>query len=346
MQDEYGGLDVLKVAEVPVPQPGPGEVLVKVRAASINEWDQGLMRGTPLVNRTSGLRRPRRRTLGSDIAGVVEAVGGSVTRFRPGDAVFGDLSGCGFGAFAQYACAPESALTAKPGFLTFEQAAAVPQAGGLAMAGLEKGGPLRPGQRVLVNGGGGGVGTFAIQIAKASGVEVTGVDGPGKLDVMRELGADRVIDFTSEDFTRSGEQYDLILDVVCRRSVARLPARAAPGRHVWRRRWEHRAAGRGGRAGPGPATVRRPARQPGDVPGQPTRRDGQVGSPDGRGLGEAGDRSGVPTGRGSRRHGPLPQRIVRRQDRHHDVKQTPDVRKRSVVRGLVPSRAWPTAAGP
>ena len=321
MQDEYGGLEVLKVAEVPVPHPGPGEVLVRVHAASINEWDQGLMRGTPIVNRTSGLRRPRRRTLGSDIAGVVEAVGGSVTRFRPGDAVFGDLSGCGFGAFAQYACAPESALTAKPGFLTFEQAAAVPQAGGLAVAGLEKGGPLRPGQRLLMNGGGGGVGTFAIQIAKASGVEVTGVDGPGKLDVMRELGADHVIDFTAEDFTRSGEQYDLILDVVCRRSVADYRRALRPGRHVWRHRWEHRAAGRGGRAGAGPAAVRRPAGQPGDVPGQPTRGDGQVGSPDGPGLGEAGDRSGVPPGRGSRRHGPLPQRSVRRQDRHHDVRR-------------------------
>jgi NADPH:quinone reductase-like Zn-dependent oxidoreductase len=220
VQEEYGGLEVVKVAEVPVPQPGPGEVLVKVHAASINEWDQGLMRGTPLVNRTSGLRRPGRRILGSDVAGVVEAVGSSVTRFRHGDAVFGDLSGCGFGAFAQYACAAESALTAMPGFLTFEEAAAVPQAGGLAVAGLEKGGPLRLGQRILMNGGGGGVGTFAIQIAKASGGEVTGVDGPGKLDVMRELGADHVIDFTAEDFTRSGEQYDLILDVVCRRSVA------------------------------------------------------------------------------------------------------------------------------
>lgn len=229
VQDEYGGLEVLQVAEVPVPHPGPGEVLVKVHAASVNEWDQGLMRGTPVVNRTSGLRRPRRRTLGSDIAGVVEAVGSSVSRFRPGDAVFGDLSGCGFGAFAQYACAAESALTVKPGFLTFEQAAAIPQAGGLAIAGLDSGGPLHPGQRVLMNGGGGGVGTFAIQIAKASGCEVSGVDGPGKLDVMRELGADRVIDFTGEDFTRSGEQYDLILDVVCRRSVADYRRALRPG---------------------------------------------------------------------------------------------------------------------
>ncbi len=229
VQEEYGGLEVLKIAELPVPTPGPDQVLVRVRAASINEWDQGLMRGTPIVNRTSGLRRPRRRTLGSDIAGVVEAVGSSVTRFGTGDAVFGDLSGCGFGAFAEYACAPESALTAKPGFLTFEEAAAVPQAGGLAIAGLDKGGPLRAGQRVLMNGGGGGVGTFAIQIAKASGVEVTGVDSPGKLGVMRELGADHVIDFTAEDFTRTGKEYDLILDVVCRRSVADYRRALRPG---------------------------------------------------------------------------------------------------------------------
>ncbi len=229
VQDEYGGLEVLRVAEDPTPQPGKGEALVKVHAASLNEWDQGLMRGTPIVNRASGLRRPRHRTLGSDMAGVVELVGGSVTRFRPGDAVFADLSGCGFGAFAQYARVPESALTAKPDFLTFEEAAAVPQAGGLAVAGLERGGQLRPGRRLLMNGGGGGVGTFAIQIAKASGVEVTGVDGPVKLDVMRELGADRVIDFTAEDFTRNGEQYDLILDVVCRRSVADYRRALRPG---------------------------------------------------------------------------------------------------------------------
>jgi NADPH:quinone reductase-like Zn-dependent oxidoreductase len=229
VQEWYGGPEVLEIAEVPVPQPGAREVLVEVRSASINEWDQGLLRGTPIVNRTGGLRRPRRRTLGSDLAGVVRAVGGSVTRFRPGDAVFGDLSGCGFGAFAQFARAAESALTPKPEFLTFEQAAAVPQAGGLALAGLAKGGPLRPGQRFLMNGGGGGVGTFAIQIAKASGVEVTGVDGPGKLDVMLQLGADHVIDFNAQDFTRAGEQYDLIVDVVCRRSVADYRRALRPG---------------------------------------------------------------------------------------------------------------------
>lgn len=218
VHDEYGGPEVLRVDELPIPQPGPDEVLVRVRAASINEWDAGLMAGTPLANRTSGLRRPARRTLGSDVAGVVEAVGASVAGLRPGDEVFGDLSGCGFGAFAEYACAPESALAPKPDFLSWEQAAAVPQAGGLAIAGLRKGGPPA-GTHVLMNGGGGGVGTFAIQIAKALGAEVTGVDGPGKLDAMLELGADHVLDYTRTDFTDRGEQYDLILDVVCQRSV-------------------------------------------------------------------------------------------------------------------------------
>ena len=218
VHDEYGGPEVLRIDELPIPQPGPDEVLVRVRAASINEWDAGLMAGTPLANRTSGLRRPARRTLGCDVAGVVEAIGPSVAGLRPGDAVFGDLSGCGFGAFAEYACVPESALAPKPDFLSWEQAATVPQAGGLAIAGLRKGGPPA-GTHVLMNGGGGGVGTFAIQVAKALGAQVTGVDGPGKLDAMRQLGADDVLDCTSTDFTDQGEQYDLIVDVVCQRSV-------------------------------------------------------------------------------------------------------------------------------
>lgn len=229
VQDAYGGPEVLKVVDVPIPEPGPGDVLVRVHAASINEWDNGLMRGVPPINRIGGPRRTRRRVLGSDIAGVVEAVGPSVTGFRPGDEVFGDLSGSGFGAFAEYARAPESALTNKPAFLSFRQAAAVPQAGGLAVAGLRKAGLLGSGRRFLMNGGAGGVGTFAIQIAKARGAEVTGVDGPGKLEVMRSLGAERTLDFTSEDFTRSGQRYDLILDVVCHRSPADYRRALRPG---------------------------------------------------------------------------------------------------------------------
>ncbi len=229
VQDAYGGPEVLHVAEIPTPTPGPQDVLVEVRAASINEWDDGLMRGAPIINRSGGLRRPRRRTLGSDVAGVVAAVGSAVTRFRPGDEVFGDLSGCGFGAFAEFARAPESALAHKPSVLTWEQAAAVPQAGGLAVAGLRCAGPLRVGQRVLLNGAGGGAGTFAVQIARAAGAEVTAVDGPGKLDLLRRLGADHVLDYTTTDFTRTGEQYDLILDVVCRRSVADYRRALRPG---------------------------------------------------------------------------------------------------------------------
>jgi NADPH:quinone reductase-like Zn-dependent oxidoreductase len=229
VQDAYGGPEVLHVVEVPTPTPGRDEVLVEVRAASINEWDDGLMRGTPLINRTGGLRRPRRRTLGSDVAGVVAAVGAGVTRFQPGDEVFGDLSVCGFGAFAEFARAPETALAHKPGVLTWEQAAAVPQAGGLAVAGLRCGGPLRAGQRVLLNGAGGGAGTFAVQIARTAGAEVTAVDGPGKLEVLDRLGADHVVDYTTTDFTRTGAQYDLILDVVCHRSVADYRRALRPG---------------------------------------------------------------------------------------------------------------------
>lgn len=217
MQEEYGGPEVLKVLEVPIPVPGPDQVLVEVRAASINEWDQGLMRGTPLVNRSAGLRRPRRRTLGSDVAGVVHTVGSKVTWFARGDEVFGDLSRSGFGAFAEFALARPQDLIAKPEFLTFEQAAAVPQAGGLAMAALAKGGPLRAGRRVAVNGGGGGAGTFAIQVAKAAGLQVTGIDAPGKLGVMSELGADEVIDYTRADFTRTRLPFDLIIDMVSHR---------------------------------------------------------------------------------------------------------------------------------
>jgi NADPH:quinone reductase-like Zn-dependent oxidoreductase len=229
VHDEYGGVEVLRVAQVPIPEPRSDEVLVRVHAASINEWDNGLMHGTPIVNRTGGLRRPAMRILGSDMAGVVESVGPSVTRFAPGDEVFGDLSGCGFGAFAEFVCAPESALMAKPTFLSFAQAAAVPQAGGLAMAGLRMGGPLLPGQRFLMNGGGGGVGTFAIQVAKVAGVEVTAVDGPSKLEAMRHLGSDRVVDFTRDDFSQLGEHYDLILDVVCHRPVGDYRRALRPG---------------------------------------------------------------------------------------------------------------------
>lgn len=212
---KYGSPDVLQLEVVDKPQPGDGEVLVKVLAASINSWDQDLLRGTPLVNRfMAGLLKPKRiQILGCDIAGRVEAVGKNVKRFQPGDEVFGDLSRCGWGGFAEYVSVREKDLAVKPACLSFEQAAAVPQAGLLALQGLCDKGKLQSGQAVLINGAGGGVGTFAIQIAKLFGADVTGVDHTAKLEVMRSLGVDHVIDYTHEDFTRSGQQYDLILDV-------------------------------------------------------------------------------------------------------------------------------------
>lgn len=229
VHDEYGGAEVLRIADLPAPQPGPGDVLVQVRAASINEWDYGLLTGSPLINRSTGLRRPRLRTLGSDIAGTVAAVGAEVTRFLPGDEVMGDLSDSGFGGLAEYACAPESALTHKPGFLTWAQAAAVPQAGGLAMGALRRGRPHRPRNAVLINGAGGGVGTFAIQLAKQLQAEVTAVDRAEKLPALLGLGADHVIDYRLEDFTATGETFDLIIDVVSSRSVLEYRRALRPG---------------------------------------------------------------------------------------------------------------------
>lgn len=217
---EYGSPDVLRLEEVATPAPQADEVLVKVHAASVNDWDWGLLIGKPLANRVGGIRTPKHPTLGSDVAGSVEAVGSQVTRFRPGDEVFGDLSACGFGAFAEFACARETAWALKPAGLSWEQAAAVPQAGALAVAGLSSRQPIAPGQQVLVNGAGGGAGSFAVQIAKSYGAEVTGVDKAGKLELMRAVGADHVVDYTREDFTKSGRQYDLILEAAAHRSIS------------------------------------------------------------------------------------------------------------------------------
>ena len=217
----YGSPDVLEFTEVEKPTPADDEVLVRVHAASLNEWDYGAMLGEDVVNRLLfGLSKPRpdRRILGSDVAGRVEAVGATVTRFRPGDDVFGDLSGR-WGGFAEYVSARESALERKPSGMTFEQAAAIPQAFLLAWQALRDKARIQAGQTLLVNGGGGGVGTFAIQIAKAHGLEVTAVDSAEKLDLMRSLGADEVLDYRRQDFTRSGRLYDRILDVKTSRSV-------------------------------------------------------------------------------------------------------------------------------
>ncbi len=217
----YGSPDYLELREIPKPAPADDEVLVCVHASSINSWDWEFLHGAPFVNRLMyGLLKPKsgKQSLGSDIAGTVEAVGARVTRFQPGDEVFGDLWD-NWGGFAEYACANESALELKPSNVSFEEAAAVPQAGVLALQGIRKGGQLEPGQKVLINGAGGGVGSFAIQLAKLAGADVTGVDNLYKLEVMRSAGADRVIDYTQADFSRSGERYDLIVDCQCFRSM-------------------------------------------------------------------------------------------------------------------------------
>jgi NADPH:quinone reductase-like Zn-dependent oxidoreductase len=222
--DRYGLPDVLRVDDLPKPSPAAGQVLVEVAATSINLSDWECLLGTPLYSRIGGLRSPARRTLGSDIAGVVDAVGPGVTRFRPGDEVYGDNLALK-GGFAEYAIAPETALAAKPAALTFAQASTIPQAGVIAWQGTAG---AAAGRRVLINGAGGGSGSFAIPLAKRLGAHVTGVDNAGKLDFMRSLGADDVIDYRGQDFTREGP-YDLILDLVAHRSVFAYRRALAPG---------------------------------------------------------------------------------------------------------------------
>ena len=210
----YGSPDGLELKEVATPTPKDDELLVRVHASSINSWDWEYLNGTPFVNRLMfGLRKPKqgKQRLGADIAGTVESAGSHVKRFKPGDEVFGDLWD-NWGGFAEYACVHESAVEPKPAKATFEQAAAVPQAGVLALQGILKAGQLREGQQVLINGAGGGVGTFAIQLARLSGAEVTGVDAAHKLDVVASVGADHVIDYARQDFTKTGLRYDLIVD--------------------------------------------------------------------------------------------------------------------------------------
>lgn len=210
----YGPPDVLELKEVPKPTPKDDELLIRVHASSINSWDWEILNGIPFINRLMyGLLKPKpgKQILGADIAGTVEAVGRHVKRFQPGDEVFGDLWD-NWGGFAEYACANEASMEPKPANSTFAQAAAVPQAAVLALQGLRRAGQLKPGQKVLINGAGGGVGTFAIQLAKLSGAEVTGVDASHKLNVVRSVGADHVIDYTQKDFTKTGERYDLIID--------------------------------------------------------------------------------------------------------------------------------------
>jgi len=215
---KYGTPDALELTEIDKPIPKDDEVLIKVHAVSINDWDSGLLNGDFINRMLNGLRKPKRKILGSDIAGRIETIGKNVTQFKPGDEVYGDLSGR-WGGFAEYVCAQEKALALKPPTMSFEEAAAIPQAAMLAVQGLIDKGKIKQGQKLLINGAGGGVGTFGIQIAKLYGVEVTGVDSTAKLDMLRSMGFDYVIDYTKEDFTKNGKCYDLILDVKTNRSM-------------------------------------------------------------------------------------------------------------------------------
>ena len=219
VRETYGPPEVLHLADIPRPTVGDADVLVRVRAASANAADWHLLRGTPLPFRlVAGLRKPKFKIIGNDIAGSVEAVGRNVTTFRPGDEVFGELSRSGFGAYAEFAAAPERALALKPANLSFEEAAAIPTAGCTALQGLRQGRIAR-GQHVLINGASGGVGTFAVQIAKTFGTEVTAVCSTRNVDAMRSIGADHVIDYTKDDFAAIGQRYDLILAANGDRSI-------------------------------------------------------------------------------------------------------------------------------
>jgi NADPH:quinone reductase-like Zn-dependent oxidoreductase len=218
---KYGSPDVLELKEIEKPVPKDDEVLIRVHAVSLNDWDVGALAGADLVNRLIfGLLRPKpeKQILGSDVAGRIESVGRNVQQFRQGDEVYGDLSG-EWGGFAEYVCAREKSLVLKPPGMTFEQAAAIPQAAMLALQALRDIARIQSGQKLLINGAGGGVGTFAIQIAKLYDAEITAVDSASKLDMLRSMGATHVIDYTREDFTRNGQRYDLILDVKTSRSM-------------------------------------------------------------------------------------------------------------------------------
>ncbi len=215
---QYGSPDVLQLKEVTKPAPTDDEILIKIHAVSVNRSDWEGLIGKPLYARFGGLRKPYRQILGSDIAGRVEMAGRNHKQFQPGDEVFGDILGH-LGGFAEYVCVRGKTLALKPTRMTFEDAAALPQAGVIALQGIRDKGQIQPGQNVLVNGAGGGAGTFAVQLAKLSGAEVTAVDSTDKTDFMYSLGADHVMDYTQEDFTQNGKQYDFILDLAAYRSV-------------------------------------------------------------------------------------------------------------------------------
>ena len=216
---KFGPPDVLQLREVDSPIPTEDEVLIKVHASSLNGVDFEFLRGSWAARITVGPLKPKHKMLGSDVSGRVEAVGRNVKQFQPGDEILGDLLSHGLGAFAEYVCVPENAITLKPTSMTFEEASTYPQAAIIALQSLRGKKQIRPGERVLINGAGGGMGTFAVQIAKYYGAEVTSVDSKMKLDMLRSIGADHVIDYAQEDYTKSGQQYDMIIDTVARRSI-------------------------------------------------------------------------------------------------------------------------------
>ena len=228
--EKYGPPETLRMAEVDKPVPNAGQVLVEVRAASVNPADWRSLRGRPFFSRaTLGLWRPKHKFLGGDIAGQVEAVTSGVSQFAPGDEVYANLLEHGYGGFAEYVSVPVDVMSLKPANLSFEEAAAVPMAAVTALQGLRHHGEIQPGQGVLINGASGGVGTFAVQIAKSYGSEVTGVTSTRNVDLVRSLGADHVVDYTTTDFVRSGKRYDLILDTIGNRSVSDLRLAVADG---------------------------------------------------------------------------------------------------------------------
>jgi NADPH:quinone reductase-like Zn-dependent oxidoreductase len=216
---KYGPPDVLQLKDVYIPSPKDNEALVKVHATSLNAADLEILRGV-FVNRIAAPIKPMYKILGTDVAGKVKEVGRNVKKFQPGDEIWGDLSfPLGSSTFAEYVCIPENALRLKPASMTFEEAAAIPTAGVVALQNLIAIRPIQQGQKVLINGAGGGVGTFAVQLAKYFGAEVTGVDNTEKLDMLCSIGVDHTIDYTKEDFTKNGQLYDLILDVVVHRWI-------------------------------------------------------------------------------------------------------------------------------
>jgi NADPH:quinone reductase-like Zn-dependent oxidoreductase len=224
----YGSPDILQLKEVEKPVPKDDEIRIKIHAVSVNRSDWEGLTGKPLYARLGGLLRPRGHILGSDIAGRVDLVGRDNRQFQPGDEVFGDILGS-LGGFAEYVCVRGRTLALKPARMTFEEAAAIPQAAVIALQGIRNQGQVQAGQKVLINGAGGGTGTFAVQLAKMYGSEVTGVDNTGKLEFIRSLGADHVMDYTLEDFTKNGKQYDLILDLVAHRSAFAYQRALKPG---------------------------------------------------------------------------------------------------------------------